>query len=483
MRAGKVFQKHYSFAKITPYKTSCFETTDSALITIPGDFLLAGNPSRDYNTQIARLSNQFIFQNRGIFKDFGVTAEQVYDGSLVRINFRTASKIGAFPLMSPTSGKPDYGFIIKPRFGWSGIGIVLSQMGWRVVPTVLKVPLLPGSERKIPPWVLSSAVLLRIKALIDRIERRFQFSESDLLAPRGSIDWTRYTVKKLPYANFLSVPCRYTDLRDDQQLKSAIHFALRKHLHSLESQRKAGIIIVKLLDLCQKLLEKVKGAPPVIPSSMQIEKWYRSPMKTDIFKEGLNAIEWTVEDRGLAGLSDLQGLPWIMNMESFFEAWVENIAEAIARQTGGILLTGRKNETVKPIIWEPPYIGSQKYLQPDLIIEKDDETIIIDAKYKGHWEELNLDKWKNIDEEIRSRHREDILQILAYSTLATKRKISCCLIYPCRKATWTSLKARDRLAHKSSLSAGNRSINLILTAIPMESEINDCLNTVHLALS
>jgi hypothetical protein len=90
--------------------------------------------------------------------------------------------------------------------------------------------MLPGSDRKIPAWVLSTIVLLRLRALLDRLERRFEFSEADCPAPRGSIRWSEYATERLPFARFLSVPCRFPDLRDDQELKAAIHFTLRRQL-------------------------------------------------------------------------------------------------------------------------------------------------------------------------------------------------------------------------------------------------------------
>ena len=65
--------------------------------------------------------------------------------------------------------------------------------------------------------------------------------------------------------------------------------------------------------------------------------------------EGMQAIDWTVEERGLAGLSDLEGIPWTMPMEQFFEAWVETIVRNVAQRTGGFLKTGRRRETVSPL--------------------------------------------------------------------------------------------------------------------------------------
>ena len=451
----------------------CFETTDSSILRKQADFLIKGSKPRDVNAQAARLANQFIRQNRGILGNIGINLEQEFDGNSVYLVFRSSTKVGAIPLLSPTSGKPDFGLIIKPRFGWKGLGIMLSQMGWRIIPSPLNLPLLPRSDRKIPPWVLSSIILFRLQALLDRLERRFEFTESDLSAPHGTVNWRLYATSYLSRANFLKVPCRFPDLRDDRELKAAIHFTLRKQLDSLESQRSAGIIVVQLIALCQSLLERVKNVPPKQPAPSSITAWYKGPLRTDIFRNGLQAMEWTIEDRGLAGLSDLQGLPWVMSMEAFFEAWIEAVAEKLVKQIGGIIKTGRKRETLAPLHWSPPYLGTQKYLLPDLLIERENMTIIMDAKYKSHWEDLNQEQWHNLEEELRERHRADLLQVLAYSTLFSTKKIISCLIYPCSNHTWQSLKNRERIFHRASLYAANREVVLILAAVPMVASIPD----------
>ena len=149
------------------------------------------------------------------------------------------------------------------------------------------------------------------------------------------------------------------------------------------------------------------------------------------------------------------------------------MAVKLARKAGGILKTGRKRESIAPLIWDPPYLGSQKYLLPDLVIERENETIIIDAKYKSHWEDLNSRNWYSLTEEIKERHRNDLFQVLAYSTISESRNIVSCLVYPCTKTTWESLKKRRRLYHRASLGVGRRKVNLVLTAVPMEAEIDE----------
>ena len=347
--------------------TFCIEMTDLGLCEVPAQFLMKDDKSPKPESQTARLAAQFITDNRGILNDFGVTIETKYDGQRVSLLFSSSNYIGAAPLRSPTSGRVDYGLIIKPRFDWSGLGPMLSSMGWKIVPTALRLPLVPGTERKIPPWVLASITLHRIQLLLDQLNRNFNFVETNLAAPKGSVNWNLYATRRLPNLRLLDIPCKYPDLQDNDDLKAGIHYTLKLIMSSLQSQRTSGIFVLQLLDLCQYLILKVNSIMPKPPSSLSFQLWNKIPIRTEAFREGLKAIEWTIEERGLAGLSNLHGLPWIMPMEQFFEAWIETIAGHIIRNIGGQLRAGRKRETITPISWDPPFTGSQKHLLPDII--------------------------------------------------------------------------------------------------------------------
>lgn len=449
--------------------------TDLGLCEMPAQFLMNDKKALNPVSQSAWLATQFSIDNRGILKDFGVTVETKYDGQKVSLLFSSSNCIGAVPLLSPTSGRIDYGLIIKPRFDWSGMGPMLSSMGWKIVPTPLRLPLIPGTERKIPSWVLSSITLHRIQIMLDQLNRNFSFIEKDLSSPKGSINWNQYATRRLPSLRLLDIPCKYPDLQDNDDLKSGIHYALKLILSSLQSQKTAGIFVLQLIELCQYLISRVNSVIPKPPSLFSLQHWNTIPIRTEAFRDGLRAIEWTVEERGLAGLSNLQGLPWIMPMDHFFEAWIETIAGQLIRNIGGKVKAGRKRETITPISWDPPFTGSQKYLLPDVIIERENDIIILDAKYKQHWEELSFHTWSKIEDVIREQHRGDLLQILAYSTLTDKKNITCCLVYPCKISTWNSMMSRKRVFHKASLYAGIRKINLFLMAVPMTTDKNEAV--------
>lgn len=456
----------------SPFSTkppgTSFRVADSSTIRVSAESLITAGASRDPAALSARLAQQFLSINDGLLRDFGVSASVDYNGSKVTILIRSGILIGAVPLLSPTSGRPDYGLVIYPRFGWPGLGSILAQTGWKIIPSLLGfLPMLPRSDREIPSWVLSGTVLSRLAALLRSLQRKFILRELDLRAPRGQIKWDRYVQRRISQMKVLDVPCRVPDLEDHRELKAAIHFTLKKQLKSLETQLPAGMVVAKLIEICRSLIARVQSVHPKMPTTRQLQSWSRTRLNRDIFEKGLNAIEWTLEDRGLAGMSDLRGLPWMMSMDAFYESWVETILEVLTRKSGGILRVGRKRETITPIEWDKPFLGSQKYLLPDFLIERPSGAIVVDAKYKDHWEDLQVSSWFQLEEQIRAGHRQDLHQILAYSALFDRPNITACLVYPCREETWKSLQARDRLSHHASIHTGARRIDLVLTTFPM----------------
>lgn len=468
-------------SKFAPTNSIVLECTDTDLTRLDAKLLIGSAQPRSPEVLASRLARQFIEQNKGVLASFDIEAFQDYDGTNVSLMLRSGLKVGALPLISPTSSRPDYGLVIKPRFDWTGIGSMLSQMGWRVVPTLLKLPLLPGTERRVPPWVLSSVILVRIRQLLDQMDRRFELVHNLLPAPKGTVDWTAYATEQMPIAHFLDIPCQYPDLRDDSRLLGVIHYTLRRQMASLLTQRNLAGVVIALIDLCSSLLHRVAHIPPHRPTPSMLHSWFTGRFHLDTFREGIQAIEWTVDDRGLAGIAELQGLPWVLPMDEFFEAWIETLAHRLSRWIGGTLKVGRLRETLAPIQWDNSFASTQKYLLPDIMLELDDATVIIDAKYKRHWEELRTSNWSAIQKEIQEQHRNDLMQILAYSTLASANRVIACLVYPCQTATYESMCQRNQHAFHATLPVAGRQVEIILTAVPMNDHVDEVV--AHLAQS
>jgi hypothetical protein len=419
----------------------------------------------------ARLSEQFVDQNRPLMALLDVRIDRDYDGTDLHLLIQAGSAVGAVPLISPTTARPDYGLVVQPRFPWAGIGPMLAEMGWRISPTPLRLPLLRRSERRVPIWVLSFMILARLKVLLDSLDRRFELTTEIRRAPRGTVHWAEYATRSLHHGKFLSIPCTFPDLRGDNLLKGAVRHTLERQLRALETQKEQGAFVHRLMEFGQQLLRRVQTVPAYVPSSRLLAAWLQRPMRSESFIDGIQAIEWTIDERGLAGLSDLEGIPWTLRMDQFFEAWIETVFRVVAQRTGGRMRVGRKRETVHALSWEPPYLGSQKSLVPDIWLEWESVTLIVDAKYKRHWEELQQRSWMNVEEELREQHRNDLLQVLAYANLARTPTVIACLAYPCSPQSWDSLRERARLVHRANVTTGSRVLHLWLTAVPMATNI------------
>jgi McrBC 5-methylcytosine restriction system component len=411
--------------------------------------------------------------NRGLLNDFGVLITPSSRSGNAGIIVTTNTTIGAVPLLSPKTGRPDLGLIIHPRFQWSSAGEMLAGMGFRIVPDLLPLPDLPQSDRNIPSWVLSSIVLARIRKLLDSLQRRFVLIDEDRNAPVGAVKWEQYIRARFPHGRALSIPCIYPDLRNDEEIRSAIHWAILIHRRALLGQMSAGIVVHKLLQLCDNLLSKVRGTQPRLPAGNFRKSIQRSSLVTKVFKEGLQAIDWTVDERGLAGVSELAGLSWRMSMDAFFEAWVEAIADHASKRVGATLTVGRRNETRVPLDWSPPSLGSQRSLLPDVVIKRDDVVVVIDAKYKRHANEIERSGWHNVTESVREQHRADVLQALAYSTLFEAPRVVACLAYPAAPDVWEGLNQRNRVFSRARVRSGSRQVELALLAVPLSGHVEE----------
>ena len=216
---------------------------------------------RDPNAQAARMAEQFVQQNRSLLSLLDVQIERDYDGNDVQLIMKAGSAVGAIPL----SPRPQPGLISvwsPTRFPWSGIGPMLAEMGWRIAPTPLRLPLLRRSERRVPVWVLSFMILTRMKVLLDSLDRRFELVTETRRAPRGSVRWEQYATRSMPTGNWLSLSCTFPDLRDDRLLKGAIRHVVERQLGALESQRENGTFVHKLIEFGQQLFRRVQAVVP-----------------------------------------------------------------------------------------------------------------------------------------------------------------------------------------------------------------------------
>ncbi|MFZ5825375.1 MAG: 5-methylcytosine restriction system specificity protein McrC [Bacillota bacterium] len=410
--------------------------------------------------------DSFLRFNEAALRALDVQAEPQTGAKGLAIRLTPGGRAGAVPLRSAQTGRVVGGLLVKPRFGWSGVGRVLAETGWPALPEFLALPMVPGSGREVPPWVLAGPVLARLEAMLSRSRRGYREREAVLGSPRGRILWDRYVTESLARGHWERLPCRFPDLEHDPLLQRYLRWVLERLHRDLVRVGRTDPIAVRLADLAARLLELLVEQTGLRPRRTELERWGRTGMLDEPLRLGLEAMAWVEEERGMGGGRELDGLAWTLSLERLWEAYVEGVIRREARLTGGEVKVGRLRETTIPISWSDPAHRSLGHLEPDIVVRRGRSVHVVDAKYKAHLAELDDLGWRRFTDEVRAAHRADIHQVLAYAGLFDADEITATLVYPLRRQTWADLQAHGRDRVSAELIHGGRRILLTLRGLP-----------------
>jgi 5-methylcytosine-specific restriction endonuclease McrBC regulatory subunit McrC len=187
-------------------------------------------------------------------------------------------------------------------------------------------------------------------------------------------------------------------------------------------------------------------------------------------RRGLEALGWVVDERGLGGGREMDGLAWALPLHELWEHFVEALVRHEASLVGGSVRVGRKRETLFPLDWTDPSHRSLGHLVPDIVVFTGKAVHVVDAKYKAHLAELDEQGWHRFTDDTREAHRADIHQVLAYASLYSADEVRASLVYPLRRGTYEALARRGRDRSVANLVHGARQVRLELRGVPFGSE-------------
>jgi 5-methylcytosine-specific restriction endonuclease McrBC regulatory subunit McrC len=148
---------------------------------------------------------------------------------------------------------------------------------------------------------------------------------------------------------------------------------------------------------------------------------------------------------------------WRIDFSLLFEKYVQFVFTQVSSEIGAIQLNNYK---IRRVSYDsPPW--SLNYLEPDIILMKNNMDIVVDVKYKSHL--FNL---QNITEELKEEHRKDVHQLLAYTTFTRNKNKIAILCYPYIKEYITYL---DYISPVSNIKT-----KILLLGVPLKkSKLND----------
>jgi McrBC 5-methylcytosine restriction system component len=412
-------------------------------------------------------AEQFLRANEMTLASMDVKAELSAVGGETKIRLLPGGRAGAVPLRSAQTHQVKAGLVVRPRFGWSGVGSVMQQTGWAASPQFLDVPLVPGSARDVPPWVLAGPVLARLADLLRSLVPGYEIRRDTLTRPRGRILWSDYVRRSLSTGKWHHLPCQFPDLAKDRVLRSAIRWTLERTRLSLLGAGERDPIATSLGHELALLLQGLQDVIAKEPRTGDLERRFGQRMShTAQLRLGLQAIGWIVDERGLGGGREMDGLAWQLPLDVLWESHVEAVVRAEEALRGGDVRCGRLHQTVIPLDWSDPSYRSLGHLVPDIVVRRGNAIQVIDAKYKAHFAELDENAWYEFAIDARESHRADIHQVLAYASLFDASEITATLVYPLRVDTWTKLQARGRDSVVAEIFHGGRTIRLKLRGLP-----------------
>lgn len=410
--------------------------------------------------------DSFLAHNKSAFESLNLEPRIVAGRDRIRLELQAGGRAGAVPLISPITGKVAGGVVIAPRFGWPGVGRVLSATGWGSGPEFLSFPLVPGSGREVPPWVLAGPVLMRIAEMLGGLRVGYLEKQEVRSQPRGRIEWGEYTRRQLASGQWHRLPCRFSELGSDRRLRQAIRWTLERVYGELRSVGNDSTA-ASLSSLALQLLEQVADVVALRPRAADLQRSLSGAvMASRALTEGLRAMGWIADERGLGGGRTSDGLSWSLPLELLWERYVESVYRTEAVHRGAMVRSGGSGETTIPLGWRRGDIKSLTHLVPDLVITAHNEVQIVDAKYKPHFQELTVSGWHHFTESASEAHRADVHQVLAYAaSLPAQVDVRATLVYPVTSELSEELGRRGIGTSVADIPRGTGKLRLELRAM------------------
>lgn len=363
-----------------------------------------------WNADVRYVSNcfaNFIRYNHDALNFLGIKAtESAITKTLTLI---PSLVVGCAPLISPKTGKPCGNLIVKSRFNDDITGIA-SLINGKIEIDYKQELRLNNSPIATPPLYLECVRYMEKYEEAKKVHwQKFSNFNKIERQPSSSTDWAKYASNSFDPARSLQYSNKVNRLILDHPEQLMLKYVLSLAIAEIESPRTPSKARQNLNSQIIKLKQEIIGCK--LKTTTGIPLHGSDPIAIKELKEIANTI--------LKQQSTLN-CAWAFDISKFYERYVQYLFGQVVRRLGGRVIS---NQTYGITGQRPEW--ALKYIEPDIIIQFQGKTIIADAKYKRHMVNLN-DKSKI----LRDSFREDLHQVLAYSSLVPGDNKEIMLCYP-----------------------------------------------------
>mgnify|MGYP003289886933 CR=1 FL=1 len=392
---------------------------------------------------------QFIRYNRASLEFLDITCEMsTVETALI---LKASQMVGCAPLISPVTGKQCGNIVVKSEYQDDIDGLVPVINGDIDLRYRNDLPL--NKSPLVHPPIYMECIRYVDKYLEAKKHHWQKFANIQLVQcqPAPSTDWEKYAKSSYDPANRLKYPNRQNRLINNHPEWLELTYVLSVAISVLESH----ITPVRTRVECNDKIVKLKTSISynTIRPVREVHTHVSDPQVIKELKEIANNI--------LRNQSSVS-CAWAFNITKFFERYVQYIFKMTMNRNGGHVICNKHfNISGQTPTW------CLKYIEPDVILHYDGKMIIADAKYKSHMMNINSDS-----DYLRDTFREDLHQVLAYSSLTgcEKKKILFC--YPCPKYLHRQFRVTNPL--------NGLNVEVFLLGVPVNKEqINETISYIQ----
>lgn len=399
MALGKKFRWEHDSYDIV------FRAQDDRNTCLVKDLLSNWHADKSFSdTAVAR----FLKLNKKAFDFLGISP--IESDQANTLQFKTSCYAGCIPLFSPVTGKIYANLIVNGRFD-EEVSEILP-----LLPDALSIEyhdeLILSHQTKVKPPLYYECIKFMEKYMVAQRAhwRKFINEKRIQTFPSASTDWGKYAELSYSPGNVFRYPNKVNILTTNHREWQQINYVLKlciEELNSASTPQKTRQSYREKLYYLQRDLQ----SQSILPSS-ELRIHASDPA---IIKE-LKAIgNRILESDG----TDYHA--WRIDFNKLFEQYVQYVVDKVA-----------VSQHAKPYNNQKFSISGEKtqwtlsYLEPDILLKKEDKLIIIDSKYKTHM----LNRYSGNVDVLHDAFRHDLHQVLAYSSFdPTARKITM-LVYP-----------------------------------------------------
>lgn len=274
-------------------------------------------------------------------------------------------------------------------------------------------------------WYFARPFVTEAKLALEKPGRAFQTNTQINQYPHGLTDWNEYSVSRYPFYDL-----QFKNRTIKPSIHTISHSIIKWFVEKIGSSiSKKELVSEDFLDDLNWMNNFLKDIKP-IPSNKELFKLLPRTGAWTGYKKVYDELERLAAISGILDNQSSKGCAFSIKAEDLFELMIVNFCREWA-YLNGFTITQDDDDSARIGLSE--YYNSEaeilRSLRPDIVLTSRNVVIIIDAKYKRHYDLLNkkkADKSSFWYEEF----RHDLHQVLSYGITQNKGKKVFLLSHP-----------------------------------------------------